>query len=53
MSRQVREKKLHQGYALRNRNGTRKLVGYERGQNCICGTKNLYWKASAKKKKRI
>ena len=49
MSRQIGEKKLYHGCALRNKNGTRKLIEYEKWQNCICGTNNVYWKAFTKK----
>ena len=51
MSRQVRKKKLYLDSALRNRNGTSKLIDYKRGQK-YAEQKNLYWKASVKKIKR-
>ena len=40
---------MYHGCALRNRNGTRKLIDCKTGQNCIHAANNLYWKSSAKK----
>ena len=52
MSRQVRKKKLYLGSALRNRNGTSKLIDYKRGQNCICRTKKIILEGLCQKNKK-
>ena len=39
---------LCHGYDKRNKNGTRKLINYDQGNQCISPTNNLYWKKNPK-----
>ena len=35
---------LYHGCDKKNKNGTRKLISYDQGNQCIIPTNNLYWK---------
>ena len=42
---------LYHGCDKVNKNGTRKLIGYDQGYQCIKPTNNLYWKKTKDKYK--
>ena len=44
------EGKIFYSCFYRNRNGTRKCVNFERGENCVTPTNNPYWKNDIKEK---
>ena len=39
---------MYHGCSFRNRNGTRKLIDYKRGQNCVLATDECCWKIKKK-----
>ena len=40
---------MYHGYGFRNRNGTGKLIDYERGQNYIPATEEYCWRQAKQK----
>ena len=40
---------MYHGYGFRNRNGTRKLIDYKRGQNYIPATEEYCWRQAKQK----
>ena len=40
---------MYHGQGFRNRNGTRKLIDYERGWNCILATDKYCWRQTKQK----
>ena len=40
---------MYHGFGFRNRNGTRKLIDYERGQNYIPATEEYCWRQAKQK----
>ena len=42
---------LYHGCNKKNKNGTRKLISYDQGYQCIIPTNNLYWKKTKDKYK--
>ena len=40
---------MYHGCSFQNRNGTRKLFDYERGQNCVLATGKYCWRNTKEK----